>query len=198
MAPVMSPIVDAGRKREDLVHETVTSKMVMFFNHSLALDSGKGMLNFDSRGGYNFVFGLLICGKSLTLRLLYRLNDDPVARFIALKTGVLPQETGIWESILCFCDRLVIRLVRNGGSHKQDEACKGGNHRIFDCTLLLFPTVKLAWTFGSPGWGIFLSVVSWISLWRTSSPPLSSSTFLNWSGSIPTASTAPLSISVSV
>ena len=126
---------------------------------------------------FSYIELTLICGKFLPLRLLCRLNDDPVARFIALITGVLPQETGMWESILCFYDHLVIRLVRNGGSHKQDEACKGGNHRIFDCMLLLFPTVKLAWTFGSPGWGIFLSVVSWMSLWRTSSPPLSSSTF---------------------
>ena len=109
------------------------------FSHSLDLDSRNGMLGFDPSGGNDFVFGLLLCGEFLTPRLSRGLNDGRVARRIALITGVLPQEAGVWESILCLCNRLVMRLARNGGSHKQDKSCQGGNHRILNRMLLLFP-----------------------------------------------------------
>lgn len=68
----------------------VLSKSTKVFDHSLVLDSGNGMLNFDPSGRNDFVFGFLFCGEFLSPRLLCGLNDGCVARFIALITGVLP------------------------------------------------------------------------------------------------------------
>ena len=147
MAHGKPPIVDTGRKGEDLVNKMVLSEPSKISDHSLVLDSGNGLLDFDPSGGNDFVFGLLFCGKLLSPRLLCGLNDSRVARCIALITGVLPQEAGVWESILCLCDRLVMRLARNGGSHKQDKPCQGGNHRIFNRMLLLFFAVKVRLNF---------------------------------------------------
>ena len=173
----------------------VLSKSTKVFDHSLVLDSGNGMLNFDPSRGNDFVFGLLFCGEFLSPRLLCGLNDGCVVRCIALITGVLPQDAGEWESILCLCDRLVMRLARNDCSHKQDKPCQGGNHCIFDRMLLLFSAVKVRLNFriARPG-NLPLRGIMDEHAWKTFSPPLPSSIFLNSArvsaGSIPAISVA--------
>lgn len=96
---------------KDLVHETVLSELAMPTNPSLGPDSGNSMLDFDPNGGNGFVFILLICGKLLSPRLLSGLNDGHITRCIALITDLLPQDAGIWNSALCLCDCLVMRLT---------------------------------------------------------------------------------------
>ena len=51
MAHGKSLIVDTGRKGEDLVNKVVLSEPTKFFDHSLVLGSGNGMIiDFDPSG----------------------------------------------------------------------------------------------------------------------------------------------------
>ena len=89
MAHGKPPIVDTGRKGEDLVNKMVLSEPSKISDHSLVLDSGNGLLDFDPSGGNDFVFGLLFCGELLSPRLLCGLNDSRVARCIAFDNRCL-------------------------------------------------------------------------------------------------------------
>jgi hypothetical protein len=89
---------------------------------------------------------LVLFGKFLATRLLFRLLGIDPCRFISLKGGVFVQDTAFGKGWLFFIADLLVVFLAFVGATKvfHSSAAEGGNDLVFHCMGLLFAAVLLS------------------------------------------------------